>query len=108
MSCDDGILRFFQHTIQAAENRQRDHHPAILRRAIRATQKIRNGPNDITVLLVLIEVLHEVMLLFSARASMSNGNAGSYLACFSFDCLSNSTQHSQSSPTSARMDLATE
>ena len=55
---DDLILGLSQDAIQPAQHRERDHHSAILRRPVRATQEIGDVPDDITVFFEGFEVFH--------------------------------------------------
>lgn len=56
---DDLVLGCLQYTVEAAQNRERNHHTAVLRRPVRAAQKIGDVPDDVAVLFESVEVFHK-------------------------------------------------
>jgi hypothetical protein len=88
---------------QNLEDCQRDHHPAILRRPVRAAQEIGDVPDDITVFFEGFEVFHEWVGLSRARPKklMSTSRPPYVLTNFS-DC-TNMPPDPQHSPSARRL-----
>lgn len=60
---DDRGFVFFQHTIKAAQHRQRNHYAAILWRTVRAAKQVGDIPDDIAVLFEGVEGFHKVIIV---------------------------------------------
>ena len=71
---DDLILSLLQHAIQPAQHRERDHHPAILRRPVRAAQEIGDVPDNITVFFEGFEAFHECVFRPLGRKKLLSTN----------------------------------
>jgi len=61
---DDVVFRLLQHTIEATQHGERNHHATILRRPVGPAQKIGDVPDDIAVCFECVEVLHEMVISF--------------------------------------------
>ena len=58
---DDGIFTGFQHAVQTAQHRERNHDPAVLRWAVGTAQQVGDVPDDVAVGLEGVDIFHEAL-----------------------------------------------